>query len=60
MHNLIGLGLRFEPHIPENVVDQMNDILVQHENLLRDNPFDRVSASKQCSLSFRSEWKMEA
>ena len=36
-------------HIPENVVDQMNDILVQHENLLRDKSFGRVSEQRQCS-----------
>jgi hypothetical protein len=44
MHN--GLGLRFESHysyIPENVIDQMNHILVQHEDLLRDKSVDRVS-----------------
>ncbi len=40
-HNLVGLGLRFESHIPENVVDQMNHILVQNENLLRDKAFGR-------------------
>ncbi len=36
MHNLICLSFRFESHIPENVVDQMNDILVQHKHLLQD------------------------
>ena len=36
MHNLICLSFRFEFHIPENVVDQMNDILVQHKHLLPD------------------------
>ena len=36
MHNLICLSFRFEPHTPENVVDQMNDILVQHKHLLQD------------------------
>ncbi len=51
-HNLFylfGLGLRFESHTPENVVDQMNDILVQHENLLHAsslNSFDRVAVIK--------------
>ena len=43
MYNLVGLGLRFESHIPENVVDQMNDILVQHEHLPRDESYGRVS-----------------
>jgi hypothetical protein len=43
MHNLICLSFRFESHIPENVVDQMNDILVQYENLLHDSSFDRVA-----------------
>jgi hypothetical protein len=33
MHNLLGLGLRFECHTPENVVDQMNETLVQYELL---------------------------
>ena len=32
-YNLFGLRLRFESHIPEHVVDQMNNILVQYENL---------------------------
>ena len=36
MYNFIGLDLRFESHIPENVVNQMNDILVQHKHLLQD------------------------
>ena len=43
MHNLVGLGLSFESHIPEKVVDQMNDILVQHEHLLLDESCGRVS-----------------
>ena len=43
MYNLFGLCLCFETHIPENVVDQMNDILVQHENLLHDSSFHRVA-----------------
>ncbi len=43
MHNLLGLGLSFESHIPENVVDQMNYILVQHEHLLQDESYGRVS-----------------
>ena len=33
MHNLLGLGLCFECHKPENVVDQMNETLVQYELL---------------------------
>jgi hypothetical protein len=28
-YNLVGLSLRFESHIPQDVVDQMNNILVQ-------------------------------
>ena len=40
MYNLLGLGLRFESHIPENVVDQMNDILVQHEHRGRERERD--------------------
>ena len=43
MHNLICLSFRFESHIPENVVDQMNDILVQHEHLPRNESYGRVS-----------------
>ncbi len=37
----------------------MNDILVQHENLLRDNPFDRVSASNNavCHSGANGKWK---
>jgi hypothetical protein len=35
--------LKFESHIPENVVDQMNEILVQDEHLLREKSFGRVS-----------------
>jgi hypothetical protein len=27
-YNLLGLLLRLEAHIPEHVVDQMNDVLV--------------------------------
>ena len=50
MHNLICLSFRFESHIPENVIDQMNDILVQHENLLHDSSFDRVAKIK-CNWS---------
>jgi hypothetical protein len=50
-NNLIGLSLRFESHIPENVVDQMNDILVQHEDLIHDSSFDRVTETKQCNWS---------
>jgi len=31
---LICLCLRFESHMPENVINQMNDVLVQHINLI--------------------------
>jgi hypothetical protein len=41
MHHLICLSLRFESHIPENVIDQMNNVLVQHEHLLHDSSFER-------------------
>ena len=59
MYNLIGLSLRFESHIPENVVDQMNDFLVQHEDLLRYSSFGRVAARKQCSCSITCQWNTE-
>ena len=35
-YNLLGLLLRLEPHIPEHVVDQMNDVLVQNWHFLDD------------------------
>ena len=71
MHNLICLSFRFESHIPENVVDQMKYILVQHENLLHDKFFGRVSEkntatshvlAKTQAIPSRvtSEWKTEA
>ena len=41
MHHLICLSLCFESHIPENVIDQMNNVLVQHEHLLYDSSFER-------------------
>jgi hypothetical protein len=41
--NHFGLGLMFEFHIPANFVDQMNDILVQHENLPLDESLCRVA-----------------
>jgi hypothetical protein len=43
MHNLLGLGLRFECHTPENVVDQMNENLVQYELLPHDESLFRVA-----------------
>jgi hypothetical protein len=46
MHNLICLSLRFDCHIPENVIDQMNDVLVQHGNLLHNSSFDRAAEIK--------------
>ena len=48
MHNLTCLSLRFESHIPENVIDQMNDVLVQHINwnLLHSSAFDRAAETK--------------
>ena len=33
-NNLFCLSLCFESHIPENVVDQMNDVLVQDKHFL--------------------------
>ena len=33
-YNLLGLLLRLEAHIPEHVVDQMNDVLVQKWHFL--------------------------
>ncbi len=44
-YNLFGLRLRFESHIPEHVVDQMNNILVQYENLFDDSSFDTVTGT---------------
>ena len=35
-YNLLGVGLRLEPHIPGHVVDQMNDVLVQNWHFLDD------------------------
>ena len=55
---LFGLGLGFESHIPENVVDDMNDVLVQHVHFLRDRSFDRV-AEKKGNWSCTCQWKME-
>ena len=43
MYNLLCLGLRFESHIPENIVDQMNCILVQNEILPHDESLWRVA-----------------
>jgi hypothetical protein len=42
----VSLSRVFEWHSPENVVDQMNDVLVQHENLLCDSSFGRVAEIK--------------
>ena len=39
-YNLFSLRLRFESHISEHVVDQMNNILVQY--LFGDSSFDTV------------------
>ena len=35
--NKLGLLLRLEAHIPEHVVDQMNDVLVQNWHFLDDS-----------------------
>ena len=45
-YNLLCLGLRLERHIPENVIDQMNNVLVQNGHLLDDSPLRRVSGMK--------------
>jgi hypothetical protein len=39
------MDLRFEPHtsIPENIVEQMNDILVQNDNRLWVTSFGKAS-----------------
>ena len=38
MHNIVfAMRLNFESHIPKNVVDQMNYILVQDIHLLDDS-----------------------
>jgi hypothetical protein len=44
-YNLFGLRLRFESHVPEHVVDQMNNILVRYENLFDDSSFDTVTGT---------------
>ena len=49
MHDLLGLGLRFECHKPENVVDQMNETLVQYELLPQNESMFRVAEYKQSS-----------
>ena len=36
-YNQLGLLLRLEAHIPEHVVDQMNDVLVQNWHFLDDS-----------------------
>ena len=46
-YDLIGLVLRLEPHIPEHVVDQMNNVLVHQVALLLDSSFDRVAERKK-------------
>ncbi len=42
-YNLLGLGLCLEPHIPENIVNEMNKVLVQQWNLLDNSSLSRVS-----------------
>ena len=46
-YNLLGLLLRLEPHIPEHVVDQMNDVLDQNWHFLDDCSLRRVSETKR-------------
>ena len=46
-YNLLGLLLRLEPHIPEHVVDQMNDVLVQNWHFLDECSLWRVSETKR-------------
>jgi len=43
-YNLLGLGLCLEPHIPENIVDEMNKVLVQQWNLLDNSSLCRLNA----------------
>jgi hypothetical protein len=43
MHNLLGLGLCFGCHKPENVVDQMNETLIQYELLPHDESLFSVA-----------------
>jgi hypothetical protein len=50
VYNLVGLSFSFESHIPENVGDQMNDILVENENLIHDRSFDRVAEIKSSKI----------
>jgi hypothetical protein len=65
MHNLIDLGLRFEFHVPENVVDQMNDSdipsRIQHEPLLRasDN-LPLISRSSSSLAEYLNNLKINA
>ncbi len=44
---LIGLGFVLEAQIPENVVDQMKEPLVNHWNLLDNSSLGRVPATKE-------------
>ena len=52
MYNLFGLRLRFETQMPEDVVDQVNNILVQYENLLDDRSFDIVTETIMISMGY--------
>ena len=45
--NLIGLGLRLELHIPEHVVDQMNNVLFQNLHLPDECSVCGVSGTKR-------------
>ena len=45
--NLIGLCLRLEFHIPEHVIHQMNNVLVQDWHLLGESSLCRVSETNR-------------
>jgi hypothetical protein len=50
--NLFGLRLRFEIQIPEDVVDQVNNIFVQYENLLNYCSFDIVTGTIMIAIGY--------
>lgn len=51
-YNLFGLSLRFESQMPEDVVDQMNNILVQYENLLGNCSFGIVTGTIMIGMGY--------
>ena len=52
--NLIGLCLSLESHIPEHVVDQMNNVLVQDWHLLGESSLCRVSETNRAGSQRKS------